>query len=122
MSDQKFAVKKHLTMPQLKLAIGVPSFVKILDAVRISTVPPKAELDAAGHPTGKTEKPAEVCSVIDLEGDADTPFTMIVNAVFKSEIEKGYPGQKYVGKKFRIVKGPKAQGKRYNTFAIAELE
>jgi hypothetical protein len=114
----KFKIKTHVTKAMLKMTIGEPVYVKIISPIVASTYKGKVQLDEKGE----ARKPAEVCDVIDLQGDADTPLTLIANKVMQSELDNNYPNNKYVGKRFKITKGPKPTGKAYNTFAIAELE
>lgn len=71
-------------------------------------------------PAKAKEKPADIAGVTDLESGEVVQF--IVPAVVKSQLERSYPDETYVGKAFRIACLGKRPGKRYWDFSIFELE
>ncbi len=67
---------------------------------------------------------AELAQIINLE--TGELRLLIVNTVLKSAIERNYPDESYVGKKFAIRRFPKLAGdgkvsKRYKAYDIAEI-
>lgn len=116
-----FRVKRQVILPSLSLKENEPRTLKIMDAMRVSTV--KAE---TGKPRkgadGETlpQKPATVCPVTDVT--TGEQFTLIVPAVMEGNLKENYPGDSYVGLTFFVMKKPKRPGKRYFDFEISEVE
>lgn len=116
----EFEVLQNVTVPQLKLTVGVPVFV------RFETLPEKAK-DLAqrapnkakdGEPVKTPMEAPFISQVTNLEtGEISS---MIVNAVVKAELEDKYK-DKYVGKSFRLLMYV-IEGKRYKGFEIQEIK
>lgn len=113
-------VKRHVTLPSLAIkTAGQQKILFIIDAMRVSKITDKAGTDAEGK--AKTREPATICTA----GDCETGelVTFIVPAVVKSNLERDYPKDSYVGKSFVIQnKGKRSEAQRYNDFAIAEVD
>lgn len=112
---KQFRIVKHVTRPLLKLVDGVPTYIKLDAAFKQAEQQKNPKKDAAGN----IIPPPFVIDITNLEGGI--PSTMVANEVFRSELEKQYPNETYVGKYFEIIKNTKAEGKNYNTFGITEL-
>jgi hypothetical protein len=112
--QKQYKVKKKLILPLLKLEQHKPAYVKITEPIFKG----KEITPAKG---GKTqEKPADIANIINL--DTGEEMQIIVAAVVKSVLEENYPDAGYVGKGFEIVKGDKAEGKRYFQYSVNEVE
>lgn len=107
---------KDVTLPLLKATLDVPFFIRILSKV----VQSKGFESKDGKK--RDMEPAFVCQVEDLENVSAGPQEFIVNAVLKSSLDENYPGDGYVGKCFRLIKHPKAEGKQYHKFTITEVK
>lgn len=111
----KYRVVKHVTRPLLKLENGVQYYIKIEAPFKLAEQMKNPKKDAAGN----VIPPPTIVDVINLDGGISSQ--MVANEVFKSELQKQYPNDSYVGKLFELVKNTKAEGKNYNTFGITEL-
>lgn len=107
-------VVKNVTMPSLTLKPNEPHCLVFVSPMRISSVITKAG-------DGKDKEPATIADVGDVEtGEA---FIGIIPAVVKSNLERDYPNDGYVGKTFYIENlGKRTQGQRYNDFRILEID
>lgn len=134
----KFRMTKRLTLPTLVLKEMDPRYLRIDDLVRQSTY---VDPDPA-----KSEKPADICTVTDMETGA--VYLLLVPTLLKSTLERDYMENEeeiymvksgkgeterrrmtpikgtetYVGKIFAVQKLPKRPGKRYHDFDIGEVE
>ena len=111
----KPVIKKHVTMPTLKLMPDVPAYVKITDPIFQGKSQPAKK--------GETEKkPPMIFNVTNLE--TGEVCQMVAGTVVHREILDNYPKDAYVGKCFMIIKGKKkGSGDRgYFTYEIAEIE
>jgi hypothetical protein len=111
----KFRIVKHVTRPLLRLIDNKPVFVKMDGPFRQAEATKNPQKDASGNPV----PPPFLADIVNLE--TDQPSQMVANEVFKSELQKQYPNDSYVGKYFELTKITKAEGKRYNTFTILEI-
>lgn len=105
-------VARRVTMPAIALKTeGQEKFFHIVDAMRVSQ-----------RRDEKSDKPpATICTVGDvLTGEM---MVFIVPTVVKSNLERDYPDEGYVGRTFRIRNIGKKAGKSYNyhDFAIDEV-
>lgn len=119
-----FKVARIVTLPLLKLAEGVPVYVKFLDKMfrgkelRNEVV----EKNADGSPKAKKEPPI-MANVINLE--TGEQVQIMLGSVLQGILNDDYPGDKYVGKGFMIELTEKKRGRsggQYNTYKVAELE
>lgn len=108
-----FKVKKNITLPLIKPQLDVPVYVKVTSAVfegkKIEGTGDKAKME-----------PAHLFNCINLETGEEAQ--MIAPAVLMGIFTDEYENDAYVGKGFRIIKHPKASGKRYHAFSVAELD
>lgn len=120
----QFRVVRHVTRPLLKIEEGTLYYIKVDSAIRQAEQmknPKKIkQTQADGTVIEVIQPPPFVVDVTNLEGG--TPSQMVCNEVFRTELQKQYPSDAYVGKYFELVKNSKAEGKNYNTFGITELE
>jgi hypothetical protein len=107
-----FVVKKHVTLPLMKIAPNTTRYFKLTGAMHIGK--------DVKQPEGTAKKePATLCHAIDLETSEEGQF--IVPTVLKSELTDAYANDGYVGKSFQFT-FTRPEGKRYNLVTIAEIE
>lgn len=107
-----FKIAKYVSVPMLEVPVGQSFVCQLFDKVRIL---PTLE----GQKPKYKDSPHWASTIKASNGEARM-FTW--NTVFRSEMEKNYPGDSYVGKWFQITRLPIKRGKDYSTFAITELE
>jgi len=111
-----FRVVRHVTRPLLKLVDNTPTYVLIDEAMKqAEPIKGRTQKGVDGNPL----PPPFIVAVTDLSDGSQKQ--MVCNEVLKSELDKQYPNDTYVGKYFELIKNTKAEGKRYNTFGITEL-
>lgn len=114
-----YKVKRQVILPSLSLKEGEARTLKILEAMRVSTV--KSERKRAkGEKDDGPQKPATVCPVVDVASGEN--YTLIVPAVMEGNLRENYPDDAYVGKVFYVLKKPKRPGKRYFDLELSEVE
>lgn len=120
MTDEKKAfvpkVKKLLTVPLLKLAVGEPRYIKVTAAMFIG----KEIKSSRANATPSNREPATLVNAINLETGEECQ--VICSAVVKGNFEDKYPDNSYVGKCFALTKLERAAGKEYNGFKMEEIE
>lgn len=107
-----FKVKKNLTLPLLKPQLDTPFYITIDEAIFEGK-----KIDSGAQ---KDMEAAHLANVTNLE--TGEKMQIIVPAVLLSILNESYADNAYVGKGFQITKHPKASGKRYHAFSVAELE
>ena len=119
-----FKVKKHVTLPLLKIVPEKPLYVKFEAA--IEKAKPQAGSRTANaaaasetNPAAKKKEPPELAHVIDLTTGEHAQI--IIGTVLGAELRSTYADGAYVGKSFEIVQH-KVQGKDYATYGITEIE
>lgn len=113
-TTSNFRIVKHVAVPMLSLKEAPPGraiICKFVDACRVA---PKLE----GY---KSSIPGDMYFST-IEARNGTARMLPWTSVFKTEMEKSYPNGSYVGKWFQVTRMPMKEGKRYWTFAIAEVE
>jgi hypothetical protein len=113
-TQANYKIVKHVAVPMLSLKEAPPGraiICKFVDACRIA---PKLE----GY---KSAIPGDMYFST-VEARNGTARMLPWTQVFKTEMEKSYPNGSYVGKWFQVTRMPMKEGKRYWTFAIAEVE
>jgi hypothetical protein len=118
--ESKYKVKRPLVLPTLKFKEEEQFAVRIETAMAKSTMKESNVEKAKGAKDGRKMDPATVCHVTNL--DTGERQVMICGSVLESTLQEAYPGDKYVGLCFTIIKHAKAAGKRYNTYSIDEIE
>ena len=116
-TDPRARSVRSVILPVLRKVDNVPLYVEFVSAMRTSTVKARVSKDKDGE---KSMKPATVAEVINLETGEHA--NLICNTVLESNLTETYPGEGYVGKQFKIIQYEKAEGKRYKTFEITEIE
>lgn len=111
-----FRVVKHVTRPLLKITDNKQYYIMFENPLKQAEQVKNPKTGADGN----VVPPPFIIDVLNLEDGIS--MQMVANEVLKSELEKQYPDATYVGKYFEIVKNTRAEGKRYNTFGITELE
>ena len=116
MAGFKPKVIKQVTLPNLKLEVGTPVYVKVSSSIYDGK-------ERAAKPGEEKQKPPKIINVINLETGEEQ--TLVAGALVVSELTENYPDDGYVNKCFMIEKGAskKGQGGRsYATYKIAEIE
>lgn len=111
---------RNVTLPTLVLKkAGDSAVLKFMDAMRVSKVKTKPDIGPDGKV--KEREPATVATVVNTQ--TGEQFIYLVASVVKSNLERDYPDETYVGKSFYIQnKGKRTENQRYNDFAIIEVE
>ena len=111
----KFNVKRSVTLPILKIACNVATYVRIDDAIF------QGKLLAEELAKGKSpEDAAYLVNVTDLETGEQAQI--VLNKVLHSILDESYPNDGYVGLAFSLVKQKMATGKKYHNFTVQEIE
>lgn len=111
-SNLKFRVVKHVTRPLLKMEDGQDYYIKF-EAKMFQAEALK------NAPASDKKAPPYIAHVVDLEtGHASQ---IICNEVLRTEIDKSFPNDTYVGKAFHIIRNKIAENKKYATFNITEI-
>lgn len=109
----KFKVKKQITRTPLTLLPELPVYVKIESGYY--DLPAEVTIKQA-----KGQQRPIIIDVTDLE--TGVGHSMMMYTVLKSELDRAYPDQSFVGKSLMIVRHDMRGAKGYCTFDIAELE
>ena len=104
-------LKKRVTIPLLKQRVGMPIAVVFMSAMTESA-------PLASDKSGKKD-PATIAKVFSLFDE--TVYQIIIGTVTRSELEKAYPDNGYVGKAFYI-ELHKVEGKNYHVCDLQEVE
>lgn len=113
-STANFKIVKHVAVPMLSMKEAPPGRAIICKFVDVCREAPPLE----GY-NSAIKTPMFISTIEARNGTARMlPWTH----VFRQEMEKSYPNGAYVGKWFQVTRMPKKEGKRYWTFAIAEVE
>lgn len=114
-------LKRHVTLPSLAIkVVGQQEILFIMDAIRVSKIKQKIELNVDGTQKAARE-PAQICTA-GKHGTGEL-VTFIVPAVVRENLVRDYPNDSYVGKSFVIQnKGKRTEAQRYNDFAIVEVD
>lgn len=117
----KFKIKSHVTVPLLKTPdSGVPIYVQITGAI-FKAKPLEGARAAVTNADGTSKnEPPMLAHAINLE--TGEVCQIIVNSVLQTELQEAFPDDTYVGRAFEIKKFKMANGKRYATFQVAEIE
>ena len=107
-----FKIAKYVSVPMLEVPEGMSFICQLFDKVK--------ELEPIEGQKRKFKDSKHYASTIKAPNGEARLFTW--NTVFKSEMEKNYPDDSYVGKWFQITRLPIKRGKDYATFAINEIE
>lgn len=106
-----FKVVNYVSIPMLEVPVGQTFFAQMVDKARV--LPP-----IEGQK--QKYKNDHVASTLKAPNGEVRLFTW--NTVFRSEMERAYPEDGYVGKWFQITRLPVKRGKDYATFQITEVE
>lgn len=112
----KFKVKNSITIPWITdPQVGVPMYVRVLEKIHKSDVP-QADQSMA---------PGDCARVLMLE--SGTLRMLGFGAVLKSNFDKAFPNDSYVGKDFQLTptgmkRGRNAAKSSYRQFGIDEIE
>lgn len=109
----KLDVVQNVTLPLLKQEDEKPIYF----AVQSKIFQGKEVAQKKGE---TVMEPADLMRIVDLTDGEEKEI--IANSVLKSTLTENYEGESYVGKAFRVIRHAKAQGKRYHTYSIAEIE
>lgn len=114
----KFTVKKHVTLPLLKIVAEKPLYVRFEEAI-VKAKPQAGGRTPAADSAAAKKEPPELAHVIDLTTGEHAQI--IIGTVLGAELRGMYMSDSYVGKSFEIVQH-KVQGKQYATYGITEIE
>ncbi len=110
-----YKAKKQVTLPSLSMKEGQTFALRFDTAMRVSEVMDKK---TEGK---KPRDPATIANVTDVA--TGEQYIFIVPSVVKSNLERDYKDESYVGCVFQIThKGKRKESQRYFDFAITELE
>ena len=109
----KFKRTKAITLPTLKMKIGDPIYVTILEVNRKEN---KKEKD----PETGENKIVPVAKVTNLSDGEN--YELVCGAALIAQIEENYTKDELSGKSFEITKHDKKTGKRYHTYTIYEID
>lgn len=109
----KFEVAKVLTKTLFKFVVDSPLHIKMDGPMYIGK-------QQKGRGEKAKMEPATLADVTNLETGEEGQI--ILGAAVKSIFEENYPGDGYVGKKFRITKLEKAADKQYFPYNVVELK
>ena len=119
---QTVRVKRQITVPVLRMKVdvdsgedpaGIPTEMSIV-ARFVEPIREGKRIEG-----GAIDKAAKLLRVAALNGEVKE---LIVNTVLEKELDEAYPAAGYVGSWFHLTKYRKKAGKKYNTFAIIEIE
>ena len=117
LGNGQYEVARQVTRTVMRQVDGVPFHVSIDSAIYTG------EELKGGRGGGAQYAPADLAEVTDLA--TGELHLLIMNTVLRSELERAYPDQSYVGKSFAIVggKGVTKDGEpaKYKTYKILEL-
>lgn len=108
-NGKTITLKKTVNRVLLRHNVGQTVFINILTPVRVGK-----------EIKGSTMAPAKLVTVIEQTTGQEMDY--IVSAVVEGLLQDNYPKNGYVGLSFAIYKEPKAAGKRYNNFSLAEID
>jgi hypothetical protein len=103
-----FKVKKHVTVPLLKLVNNVPVYVKFTGEIFTGKV-----VD------DKKEAP-QMANVVDLTTGQE--MQIILGTVLVGNLQESYPDAGYVNKQFELVKNAPEGTRKYSLYQITEIE
>lgn len=111
----KFTDVKVLTVPLLPGVLGQERHIKIVSPLK------RADHLIAGRKEANME-----FYVIDLdiasESGREDQFRMVVPTIMQNELNKQYPGEKYVGKAFRCTIWAKENGQKAAKVNLIEIK
>lgn len=110
----KARVAKHVTLPVLKMANGVPVYVRALGEIYRGEARDVADTKAAA------KEPPYLLQVHDLV--EDRPAVIVVPTVMRSELERAYGESPIKGKCFEITITKPEGNRKYNLATIVEIE
>lgn len=113
-SGVKIKVKNQVTRAVIPQLDNVPIFVTITGAIF------KGEKILTGK--SKDMDPADLAPVINIGSANQELGVIIVGAVLKGELERGFPDESYVGRSFGISTAPKETGQRFRKCTVWEIE
>lgn len=106
-------IKKKITRPLLRHPDNATHIIRFDGKIYTGK-------EIKGGGANPITKPAQLATVTNLLDGHE--YDYIVNAVFEGILNEQFPKDGYVGHSFAVFKAPKAEGKRYNTFAVTEVE
>lgn len=116
----KFAKLRQVTLGVLKLSSKEPRYICIVDAMHVSAdIAPEQPAKDSDKPSAKRKEPATVAHALDMETGEEG--VLICSAMIKSQLNREYPGDSYVGRGFELI-STKVPDKAYNIVSIAEVE
>lgn len=103
-----FKVKKHVTVPLLKMVNNTPIYVKF-----------QGEIFKGKVVDDKKEAPT-MANIINLQTGEEQQI--ILGTVLVGNLEEEYPNAGYVGKSFELVKSAPEGARKYSLYNITEIE
>lgn len=112
----KFTKLRQVTLPVLKLKPNTERYVYFIGPMHIGeTIEAKAK---DGAPAKPKKEPATIAHALDMETGEEG--IVICAAMLKGELNKHYPGERYVGRGFSISQ-TRIPDKDYNQVTICEV-
>ena len=107
----KFKKIKAVNRGLLKFSPNKPIYIKAESAM----------VQSEKHPKDKSDKtPPVLMDIVDLQTGEEAQI--ICGEVVKSELEKHYPNNEFIGKCFEITQHEPEAGKQYRKYSIVEIE
>jgi hypothetical protein len=116
-----FVKKRSVTRPILQIDGSKPVYFKVDGGIHLAPLT-EGQKPKLG-PDGKEMQQPHIVMVTNLETGEES--TIVTNSILKSELEKTYPSEGYVGLSFAVEKtGSKrsSSGTTYSTYQISEIE
>lgn len=116
-TPRQFTKLRQVTLGVLKLSPKEPRYIYIVAPMHVSAdIAPDAP---AKEGAPKKKEPATVAHALDMQTGEEG--VLICSAMLKSQLQREYPGDGYVGRGFEFT-STKVPDKAYNIVSIAEVD
>ena len=112
--SKQYVEDRTLSAAMLPGKLGEPKLIRILETIH------KAEYKKEGRAEAN-----DVCLVNDLDPENPNPdgkYLWVVPAVAKAELDKAFPGAKYVGQVIRVTRWAKAAGQKASPVELVVMK
>lgn len=112
-------VKKHITLPLLKMAKNQPYYVRFDSAIFQAKELKASRTASTESPAAQRREPPMLAQVTNLE--TGELCQIICPTILCTELNDNYPGESYKGRCFQIEQS-RVEGKNYNLVNLTEIE